>query len=179
MTETAPGSRMVAPERWIALLRVLVGYWFLRALWTKLDLVLLGGVFPALVVEPRWLEMMPQIAARQAAENPILWYKSFVEGTAIPNAVLFAHLTAWGEVLVGLSLLLGLGAGLGALGGLFLSVNYGIATWHISPASQGFHYMLVVSMIVLIMARPGLAWGLDALLARRWPGAWFTRRPFA
>jgi uncharacterized membrane protein YphA (DoxX/SURF4 family) len=172
-------DRMATPERGIALLRVMVGFWFLKALWSKLDLVLLGGVFPALVVEPRWLEMMPQIAARQAAENPILWYKAFVEGTAIPNAVLFAHLTAWGEALVGLSLLLGLGAGLGSLGGLFLSLNYGIATWHVSAASQGFHYMLVVAMVVLFLARSGRAWGLDAWLARRWHGAWFTRRPIA
>ena len=170
---------MVTPERWIALLRVMVGYWFIRALWAKLDLVLLGGIIPALVVEPRWIEVMPKIAARQAAENPILWYKSFVEGTAIPHAVLFANLTAWGEVLVGVSLVLGLGAGLGALGGLFLSLNYGIATWHVALASQGFHYMLVVAMVVLFLARSGRAWGLDARLSRRWPGAWFTRWPFA
>jgi len=168
---------MVAPERWLALLRVMIGYWFIKALWTKLDLVLLGGVFPVLMVEPRWIEAMPKIAARQAADNPILWYKTFVEGTVIPHAVLFASLIAWGEVLVGASLVLGLGAGLGALGGLFLSLNYGIATWHVSPASQGFHYVLVVAMLVLFLARSGRAWGLDARLARRRPGAWFTRRP--
>ena len=170
---------MVVPERWIALLRVMVGCWFLKALWTKLDLVLLGGVFPVLAVEPRWIEVMPKIAARQAAENPILWYKTFVEGTVIPHAALFASLVAWGETLVGISLILGLGAGLGALGGLFLSLNYGIATWHVSPASQGFHYMLVVAMLVLFLARSGRAWGLDARLAQRRSGAWFTRRPFA
>jgi uncharacterized membrane protein YphA (DoxX/SURF4 family) len=169
----------ITPERAVALLRVVVGFWFLKALWSKLNLVLAGGILPVLVVEQRWMEVMPQIVARQAAENPILWYKAFVEGTVLPNAAMFATLTAWGEALVGLSLCLGLASGLGALGGLFLSINYGIATWHISPASQGFHYTLVATMLALFLARSGRTWGLDGRLARRWPGRWFTRRPFA
>jgi uncharacterized membrane protein YphA (DoxX/SURF4 family) len=170
---------MSHPSRWLAVLRIVVGLWFLKALWTKLDLVFLGGFFPFLGVEPRWIESMPHIIAKQAAENPIAWYKAFLENTVIPHAVLYAQLTAWGEALVGISLTLGLWAGLGALGGLWLSLNYGLASQHTSPASLGFHYMLISVMVVLFLARSGRAWGLDGWLAWRWPGKWFTGRPVA
>jgi thiosulfate dehydrogenase [quinone] large subunit len=170
---------MSHPSRWLAVLRILVGLWFVKALWSKMDLVLLGGFIPFLGVEPRWIAMMPQLIGRQMAENPIGWYRAFVEQNVLANPVLFAQFVAWGEVLVGLSLTLGLFAGLGALGGLWLSLNYGLATWHISPASQGFHYMLVIVMVVLFLARSGRAGGLDGWIAWRWPGALPTRRPIA
>lgn len=179
--ETAGPSRitMFNPGQWLAVLRILVGLWFLKALLSKMDLVLLGGFLPFPGVEPRWIEMMPQIIARQMAENPIGWYRAFVEQAVMTHPVLYAQLTAWGEVLVGLSLTLGAAAGLGALGGLWLSINYGLATWHLAPASQGFHYMLVVTIAVLFLARSGREWGLDAWVAWRWPQSLLSRRPIA
>jgi thiosulfate dehydrogenase [quinone] large subunit len=170
---------MSHPSRWLAVLRIVVGLYFVKALWTKLDVVLLGGLVPWLGVEPRWLAAMPTIVTKQAAENPILWYKAFLENTVLPNSDVFARIIAWGETLVGLGLTLGLFSGLAALGGLWLSLNYGLASQHMSPAAFGFHYMLVATMIVLFLARSGRAWGLDGWLAWRWPGKWFTWRPFA
>jgi len=168
---------MSHPSRWLAVLRILVGLWFVKAITSKMDFVLLGGFFPFLGVEPRWIAKMPELVARQAAENPLLWYKAFLEHTVLPNGVIYAHMTAWGEVLVGLSLTLGCFAGLGALGGLWLSLNYGLASSHLSPASLGFHYMLVIVMAVFLLARSGRALGLDAWIAWRWPGSWVTRWP--
>jgi thiosulfate dehydrogenase [quinone] large subunit len=170
---------MSHPSRWMAVLRILVGLWFAKALWSKMDVVLLGGFIPFLGVEPRWIETMPNIVTRQAAENPILWYKMFLEQTVLPHSALFAELTAWGELLTGLSLTFGCFAGLGALGGLWLSINYGLASAHLSPASLGFHYMLVITLSVLFLARSGKAWGLDGWIAWRWPGSVVTWRPFA
>lgn len=182
---TAPNAALPAPvdmshpSRWLAVLRILIGLWFVKALWSKMDLVLLGGFFPFLGVEPRWIETMPALVTRQAAENPILWYKAFLEQTVLPHSALFAQLTAWGELLTGLSLTLGCFAGLGALGGLWLSVNYGLASAHLSPASLGFHYVLVVTLGTLFLARSGKAWGLDGWIAWRWPESLATWRPFA
>jgi thiosulfate dehydrogenase [quinone] large subunit len=178
-TAAAPTPiEMSHPSRWLAVLRILVGLWFVKALTSKMDFVLLGGFFPFIGVEPRWLVKMPELVLRQAAENPIGWYKAFLEQTVLTHGELFARLTAWGEVLVGLSLTLGCFAGLGALGGLWLSINYGLASWHMSAASQGFHYMLVIVMATLFLARSGRAWGLDAWIAWRWPGSVPTWRPF-
>jgi uncharacterized membrane protein YphA (DoxX/SURF4 family) len=181
MTDSTAGPiriEMSNPSQWLAVLRILVGLWFLKALTSKLDFVLLGGFFPFLGVEPRWIAKMPELVAKQAAENPILWYKAFLEQTVLPNSTMFAEMIAWGEVLVGLSLTFGCLAGLGALGGLWLSLNYGIASAHLSAASLGFHYMLVITFVVLFLARSGRAWGLDAWIAWRWPNSLLTRRPF-
>jgi thiosulfate dehydrogenase (quinone) large subunit len=176
---TAPTPvTMSNPGRWLAGLRMLIGLWFAKALWTKMQFVLLGGFVPFLGVEPRWLATMPAIVTKQAAENPILWYKAFLEQTVLPNSALFAQLTAWGEVLVGLSLTLGCCAGLGALGGLWLVINYGLASQHMSSASLGFHYVLGLVLLTLFLARSGRSWGLDAWIAWRWPGSVLTWRPF-
>lgn len=170
---------MSHPDRWMAVLRIMLGVWFVKALFSKMDFVLLGGFLPSIGVEQRWIDLMPVLVAKQAAQNPILWYKSFVESTVLPNSALFAHLTAWGETLVGLSLMLGLFAGVGSLGALWLSSMYGLASWHMSPSSQGFHYMLIVVSVVLFLARSGKAWGLDGWIAWRWPGTMLSWRPLA
>jgi len=178
--ETTPTPvEMSHPSRWLAVLRVAVGCWFLKALSTKMTIVFLGGFFPFPGVEPRWLASMPIILGKQMEGNQIFWYKAFVEQYVLTNISLYATLTAWGEVLVGLSMVSGFCAGLGALGGLWLSINYGLASWHMAPASAGFHYMLIVTFIVLFLARSGRSWGLDGWVAWRWPGSWLTWRPFA
>jgi uncharacterized membrane protein YphA (DoxX/SURF4 family) len=163
----------------LAVLRIVVGLYFLKALWTKFELVLLGGVVPFIQVEQRWLAVMPKIVARQAAENPFPWYKAFLEETVLTHAPLFGQLTAWGEALVGISLVLGLLAGLGALGGLLLSLSYGFAAQHLSPASFGLHYLLVSCMVLFFVARSGRALGIDGWIARRRPRSWLARRPWS
>jgi uncharacterized membrane protein YphA (DoxX/SURF4 family) len=168
---------MSDPALCLAVLRIAIGFYFIKALWTKLDIVLVGGFLPFVQVEQRWLHVMPDIVARQAAANPFPSYKAFLQDTVLTHSAVFADLTAWGETLVGISLVFGLMSGLGALGGLLLSVNYGLASQHLSPASFGFHYVLVVVMALLFLARSGRRLGLDAWIARRWPGRWLTRRP--
>jgi thiosulfate dehydrogenase [quinone] large subunit len=179
MTASGTTIDMESPSRWLALLRVVVGLYFLKALWTKLTIVLVGGFLPLPAVSSRWVEAMPKIVAKQASENPILFYKAFLEGTVLPNALLFAQLTAWGETLVGLGLTFGLITGLSSLGGLLLVASYGLATQWMSSSQLGFHLVLGTCMAAFFLARAGRAWGLDAWLAWRFGERWFTRRPFA
>jgi len=178
-TSTHRRVAMWRPQLSIIVLRIAIGLFFLKALWTKMDGVLLAGAVPFLEVHERWIGLMPNIVGRQAAENPIGWYKAFLDQIVLTHATLFAQLTAWGETLVGVSLTLGLLSGCGAIGGLLLSVSYGLAAQHLSPASFGLHYMLVVAMSALFLARSGRAFGLDAVIARRWHQSWLTARPWS
>jgi uncharacterized membrane protein YphA (DoxX/SURF4 family) len=164
---------MTAPERWIALLRLVVGAWFAKAVWTKLALGSLWGIIPYPTVSARFIGFHPKRVAEFAAGNPVGWYKEFLEQTVLPHASLFATLQVWGEVLVGLGLILGLLVRLTALGGLFLALNFGLATQWMSFGQQGFHVMLVTSMLIFLGTGAGRVWGLDALLRRR---AGFRRR---
>jgi uncharacterized membrane protein YphA (DoxX/SURF4 family) len=158
---------MIAPQLWIALLRVVVGGWFVKAVWTKLAVGWIAGVIPYPTVSPRFLGVHPKLVTGFAAGNPIPWYKEFLEKTVLPNAELFATLQTFGEVAVGLGLVLGFLTGLAALIGLMLSVSYGLANQWMSFGQQGFHLLLVTSMIIFLGARAGRAWGLDALILRR------------
>jgi uncharacterized membrane protein YphA (DoxX/SURF4 family) len=158
---------MIHAERWVAALRIVVGVWFVKAVWTKLTVAYLWDAIPYPAVSPRFLAFHPKRIAEFAAGNPVGWYKDFLEGTVLPNDRLFATLQTYAEAAVGLSLILGLLTGLGALVGLFLSLNYGLASQWMSFGQQGFHVLLVTSMIVFLCVRAGRAWGIDAWLIRR------------
>jgi thiosulfate dehydrogenase (quinone) large subunit len=170
---------MANPAKWLALLRIVVGLYFVKSLITKMSVVVVEGFFPLPVVSERWLAVMPKIVARQASENPLGFYKQFLEGTVLTNSNLFAQLTAWGETVTGLGLTLGLLTGLASLVGLVLVLNYGLATQWMSPGQQGFHLVLFFLMLAFFLARAGRTWGIDGWIARRRPGSFLSRRPFS
>jgi thiosulfate dehydrogenase (quinone) large subunit len=167
------------PAEWLAILRVVVGLYFVKSLVTKMTVVLLGGVLPFPAVSERWVAVMPKIVTRQASENPLLFYKRFLEGTVLPHSDLFAHLTAWGETAVGIGLTLGLLTGLASIVGLMLVTAYGLATQWMSPGQQGFHIVLFALMLAFFFARAGRTWGLDGWIAATRPRSFLTRRPLS
>ena len=167
------------PAEWLAVLRIVVGLYFVKSLVTKMSLVTLGGVIPVPAVSERWFTVMPKIVAKQASENPIAFYKHFLEGTVLPNSSTFAQLTAWGETVVGIGLTLGLLTGLASLVGLVLVTNYGLATQWMSPGQQGFHLVLFFLMLAFFFARAGRRWGIDGWWARRRPRSLLARRPLS
>src|SRR5262245_32210713 len=158
---------MLAPDSWLALLRVVVGAWFLKAVWTKLTVGFAWGMLPYPMVSPRFVGFHPKRVAEFAAGNPVGWYKDFLEQTVLPHAALFATLQVWGEVAVGIGLTLGLATRLTALVGLYLAVNFGLASQWMSFGQQGFHLLLVTSMVIFMGAGAGRTRGLDAALIRR------------
>lgn len=162
------------PDRWLAVLRIVVGLWFVKSLFTKMTIVLAWGFLPVPAANHRWIGVMPKLLARYAADNPIDWYRSFLLDTVIPNSHVFAHLTALGEVAVGLSLTLGVVTVLGAFFGFFQVLFYALAVQHMSSGQQGFHVMLGAMMIAFFFARAGRCWGIDRWLVRRYPRSFWT-----
>jgi uncharacterized membrane protein YphA (DoxX/SURF4 family) len=165
---------VTAPQACIAVLRVVVGAWFVKAVWTKLTLVYVAGVVPYPTVSARFLAFQPKRVAEFAADNPITWYKDFLQDVVLPHASLFAALQTYGEVVVGLGLVLGLFTRLAALIGLVLSLNYGLATQWMSFGQQGFHLLLITSMVIFLVAGAGRVWGLDTLVRRLGRLRWLT-----
>jgi len=149
-----------APQHSIALLRVVVGAWFLKAVWTKLALAHVAGL-PYPGVAERFLGFYPRRVAEFAAGNPVGWYRHFLEQTVLPHAALFATLQSYGEVVVGIALVLGLLTRVAAGIGLFLTLNYALATQWMSFGQQGFHVMLVTAMVIFMLSGAGRTWGAD------------------
>ena len=155
----------------LAIIRVVVGGWFLKAAFLKLTLEPLWWV-PYPTVTQRFINFLPKRLAEFASENPILWYQQFLNETAIPHATLFAFLEAFGEVGVGLGLTLGLFTSFSALVGLLMSINFFLATQWMSFSQQGFHIVLAACMLGFLIGRAGRSWGLDALILKRWNSRW-------
>ena len=176
---TRPVASMSHPDRWLAFARIVVGLYFAKSFVTKLGIVMVGGVLPLPGATERWITTMPKIVAKQASDNPILFYKHFLENTVLTHPEIFAQLTAWGETVVGLGLTLGLLTGVSSIIGLFLVTNYGLATQWMSPGQQGFHYILFVLMITFFFSRAGRTWGLDVRIAERNPKSVLARRPLS
>src|SRR6184192_1376544 len=80
------------PDRAVALLRVVVGAWFIKAVWTKVSYGVVAGVIPYPMVSPRFIAFHPKRVAEFAAGNPIGWYRDFLQTTVLPHAELFATL---------------------------------------------------------------------------------------
>ncbi len=84
------------------------------------------------------------------------WYASFLHGFVIPNVVLFSYLVSFGELFVGIALILGIFTGLAAFFGGFMNMNYLFAgTVSINP-------LLFLLELFLILAWRVAGWyGLD------------------
>jgi uncharacterized membrane protein YphA (DoxX/SURF4 family) len=177
MESENPAVSMRAPECWLVALRIAIGAWFAKALFTKLGIVFVAGFIPLPGASERWLRVMPMLLTKYTDGNPHEFYKNFVVNTVVPHTQLFAHLTAVGEVVVGLGLVLGCLTVLSSGIGLVLIMNYYLLVGWQGASQQGFHYALAVCLIVILGARAGRLWGVDGWVRRRHPGSLLARLP--
>jgi thiosulfate dehydrogenase (quinone) large subunit len=104
------------------------------------------------------------------------WYAGFLESVVIPNAVLFSYLVTFGELLVGLALILGLFTGIAAFFGAFMNASF------IFAGTAGANPLMFILAILLIFAwRVAGYWGLDrwvlpAIGVPGYPGTLFRGR---
>jgi len=107
--------------------------------------------------------------AQTTGEHPQVtqWYAWFLQNVVIPNAALFSYLVTFGEILVGLALILGLFSGIAAFFGAFMNASF------IFAGTAGANPLMFILAILLMFAwRVAGYWGLDrwALPATGVPG---------
>jgi thiosulfate dehydrogenase [quinone] large subunit len=96
--------------------------------------------------------------AKAAGAHPSVqnWYASFIRDVALPNAKVFSYIVSFGEVLVGISLILGLFTVVGLLAGGFMNLNYMLAgTTSTNPI------LYTVTFILLVAGAAAYVIGLD------------------
>jgi uncharacterized membrane protein YphA (DoxX/SURF4 family) len=174
--DLSPRITLRRPDDWLAVLRIVVGLWFLKSIFTKLSITLVWGFLPVPVASARWISTMPKLITLYAEQNPFPAYKAFLLDTVVTSHA-FAHLTALGEVAVGLSLTLGFCVVAGASIGVVQVILYGLAVQHMAPGQRGFHVMLLAMMLAFVFTRAGRRWGLDGWLRRRHPRSTLARLP--
>jgi thiosulfate dehydrogenase [quinone] large subunit len=84
------------------------------------------------------------------------WYAAFLQNVVLPNASLWGHLIAYGELLVGVALILGLFTGIAAFFGSFMNANYLLA----GTVSTNPILFAIATFLVLAWKIAGW-WGLD------------------
>ncbi len=87
------------------------------------------------------------------------WYASFLESVVLPNLTLWSNLVAWGEVLIGVALIIGFLVGISTFFGMFMNFNFMLAgTVSINPI------WFVIGIALVLSWRVAGYWGLDRYL---------------
>jgi thiosulfate dehydrogenase (quinone) large subunit len=101
---------------------------------------------------------------------------SFMRGTVLPNAELFAQLTRIAELALGSALILGLLTNMAALGSvlyslliLFTQGGVSFGTGLGSPEFFTIDLVLATISLIILLSPAAKAFSLDAALARRYP----------
>jgi uncharacterized membrane protein YphA (DoxX/SURF4 family) len=141
----------------LILLRIYLGFVYVVSAWRMLE----HGYGSEQLLKPG------------APRGAPMWYREFAEQLIQPRGALAADLLAWGELLVGCCLILGLGTRLAGALAFLLALHFMLAegSWFWTPSSP-YPSWAAVSLALLIGAA-GRSFGLDAFLANRWP-----RSPF-
>jgi thiosulfate dehydrogenase [quinone] large subunit len=133
----------------------------------QLGVVLLVAGIPKIreTFTPGLLNFLQNVALERG--HP--FYQEFIRNVVIPHAGVFAALVAWGEVLAGVALVIGLTTRLAAAAVLVLMVNYLFAkgAWFWTPSSNDAAYAAI--SLALMIGAAGRTLGVDEFLAKRWP----------
>lgn len=141
---------------YVVILRLWIGYYMLQQ-----------GIRKYLRDFPRsgWIDR--QIGKLDEVEL-FSWYKDFLANIVSPNRELFGYLVMYGEILIGVCLIIGLLTLLCSAVGIFQFANYvlgpGMAR---GGATLGNSETFLIAMIVLLLTNPGRTLGLDGFLFKR------------
>ena len=104
------------------------------------------------------------------------WYGNIIQNVALPHTGFISYLVVYGEIAVGIALILGLFTGIAAFFGTFMNLNYLFAgTVSANPL------MLLAQLFLILAWRTAGCIGLDRyalpLLGAPWqPGRLFTKK---
>lgn len=151
---------------WVWLLiRLYVGYEWIMAGWEKFTSPMWTGPQAGTALTGFLQGALQQVTG--AHPNVSGWYGWFIANAALPHVALFSYLVTYGELLVGIGLILGAFTGIAAFFGAFMNLNYLFAgTVSINP-------FLLFIQLFLILAWRNAGWlGLDRWLLPRLGVPW-------
>ncbi|WP_077624485.1 DoxX family protein [Sediminibacillus massiliensis] len=130
----------------LAVIRIYLGYAWLTAGWHKL-----ADGFDA-------TGFLQGAVASATGDHPAVqgWWAAFLETVAIPNAGLFSFLVAWGEILVGIALILGIFTNFAAFMGITMNFAF-LFSGTVSTNAQ----MVLLTAFLLVAGFNAGKYGLD------------------
>ena len=138
---------------WLVVIRLVLGIeWFI------------AGLEKVLETAPTFPEGMAGTLGFFASANPNGWYVNLINNTFLPNATLFGYLVMWGELIAGITLILGLFVNLTSIVSIFMNLNFLFAAGWISPSTFSMNWIMPVLGLILILGYGSKQLGLDALI---------------
>ncbi len=146
----------------VVLLRVFCGYYFLAT-----------GIFKFLAPAYQ-LPGYSKIIQDATAINPSAGYKAFLTNWVIPNIEFFRFLNVFGELAMGLALVLGLFTRLAALVGIFALYNYWftlgvMGATPVAPGTPQITKLFIFGLAAVFLTSAGRSFGLDRALHQKFP----------
>ena len=150
--------------------RKYVPAYLLTILRVYLGVILLYTVIGKLFADTPFVdEMTAYLKLVMDRGRPPGFYRGFLLSVVVPHAKMFSYLVMTGELFAGIGLLTGtctrLSAFIAAI--LFLNYMWSKGRWFWSPDSEDAAVFFIA--VVLIPGRAGRLFGVDQLLAKRWP----------
>ncbi len=142
------------------LVRIYVGWQWLVAGWEK-------------VINPVWVGDKAGVAISGFLTNSLTkttgahpsvagWYADFIKTIALPNAEIFSYLVSFGELFVGIALIVGVFTGIAAFFGAFMNMNYLFAgTISTNPT------LLILQVLIMLAWKTAGWFGLDRLILKK------------
>jgi thiosulfate dehydrogenase (quinone) large subunit len=160
ITQFLFGDTRLAPL-W-TIIRLYVGYEWLTAGWGKLTNP--AGVWVGEKAGTAVTGFLNGALGKTGGDHPDVqgFYAWFIQNLALPNATLFSYLVTFGEIFVGIALILGLFTGIAAFFGGFLNANFLLA----GTVSSNPVLFVLATLLVLAWRTAGY-WGLDRWLLPR------------
>lgn len=148
------------------IIRLYVGWQWVEAGWEKVNNPAWVGPFAGSAIKGFLMGALK----KSAGPHPDVqgWYSAFVNNFVIPNAFVFSHMVAFGELLVGIALVLGLFTGIAAFFGSFMNMNYLLAgTVSTNPV------LFFLQLLLILAWRVAGWWGLDRYVLPMLGTPWF------
>jgi thiosulfate dehydrogenase [quinone] large subunit len=138
------------------IIRLYVGYEWLEAGWSKIANP--AGVWVGAKAGTALRGFIQGALQKTSGDHPDVnsWYAAFLQNVVLPNAALWSYFVAFGEVLVGLGLIIGLFTGIAAFFGGLMNANYLMA----GTVSTNPLLFILATWLVLAWRVAGY-WGLD------------------
>ena len=157
------GDYLTARTRlvYVAIPRIFVGYHFISVALPKLARGFTSG------------NDLPAQLMRGIAKDPIGLHREFIEGFVLPHAGFFSYLVPYGELAIGISLLVGCLVRVSSAFGAFHNLNILLALAIPGGGAQiAVNSTFIALQIVFIMSSAGRSLGLDGILKKLFPRSW-------
>jgi uncharacterized membrane protein YphA (DoxX/SURF4 family) len=129
------------------------------------------AAYPKLLAGASYPSMMTGFLTNVGLQNAHPFYRQILSDLVLPHAATFALLVVTAESAIALALITGTATRLAAVVAMFLSTNYMFAKglWWWNPSSNDGAFFMIA--LVLAICAAGRTFGIDAVLARRWPAS--------